>query len=210
MPLTPAIVEEVLEGSGPVDYGSRGSWASNSLRPFVLRYLCTFEFCTVVEFMDYVECFELDGAFAAEIMKFLASEMKWAVDRWGAHMGASIDVTEKKRQILEEEGNAQCIAKSPKTRKGVWLALRYMCTFSGCQTTDFRAYSQCFELDGGFAAEILNYMVRELRWIVEVWGKERGWTVDVAREREDEAYDLQERSDLEHTVQKYMRRGGWS
>lgn len=98
----------------------------------------------------------------------------------------------------------------PKTRQEVWLALRYICIFAGCQTTDFRAYYQCFELDGEFAAEILNYMGQELLWIVDVWGKKRGLMVDVAAEREEEERAAQEKSDLEHIVQKIMRRKGWS
>lgn len=210
IPLSPEIVEEVLTNSAPVPYWGGWGWANPSLRPFVLRHLCTFQFCTTVDFMDYVECFERDGAFAAEIMRFMASELKWAKERWEAQIGSPVDVVEKKMQCAEEEGNAQCMTTRPKTRQGVWLALRCICTFAGCQKTDFRAYNQCFELDGEFAAEILNYMAEEALWIMKVWGMERGSVVDVAAEREEEARIAQEKSDLEHMVQKIMRRGGWS
>ena len=75
----------------------------------------------------------------------------------------------------------------PKRRTDVSLALRYLCTFEGCTTTQFYKYSECFELDGAFAAEILAYMAGELRWIREKWGEERGPRVNVAQEQENEA-----------------------
>lgn len=53
-------------------------------------------------------------------------------------------------------------------------------------------------------------MGQELLWIVDVWGKKRGLMVDVAAEREEEERAAQEKSDLEHIVQKIMRRKGWS
>lgn len=175
MPLTPEIIEEVLSESASVRYGGRMSWASQPLRPLVLRHLCTFQFCTEVDFMDYVGCFENDGAFAAEIMEFMKSEIEWAVKRWEADVEQPVDAAEKEQQFADEEGVAQWVATRPRALQGVGLVLRYFCTFAGCTKTDFRAYSQCFELDGEFAAEILNYMVEELLWIVEMWeGREGG------------------------------------
>lgn len=210
MPLTPKIVEEVLLNSAPVQYGGSMSWASPSLRPSVLRHLCDFQFCTTVEFLDYVECFERDGAFAAEIMGFLASELKWAVNRWEEQIDSPVDVRERKKRIAEGEGSSQCLTMRFKTRQGAWLALRYIPTFVGCITIDFRVYSRCFEIDGEFAAGIMHYMAQELLWIVEIWGEERGSTVDVAAEKEEEARIAQEESDLQHMVDRIMRRDGWS
>ncbi len=210
MPLTPEIIEEVLSESASVRYGGRMSWASQPLRPLVLRHLCTFQFCTEVDFMDYVGCFENDGAFAAEIMEFMKSEIEWAVKRWEADVEQPVDAAEKEQQFADEEGVAQWVATRPRALQGVGLVLRYFCTFAGCTKTDFRAYSQCFELDGEFAAEILNYMVEELLWIVEMWGRERGWAVDIPEEKEEEERVAQEESDLQHMVDRIMRRDGWS
>ena len=213
IPLTPEIVEEVLTNSAPTRYwGNKGppNFANPSMRRFILRHLCTFQFCTTVDFMDFADCFERDGAFAAEMMVFMASELKWAKERWEAQVGLSVDVVEKKMQCAKEEGNAQCVTMRSKTGQGVWLALRCICTFAGCQTTDFRAYSQCFELDGEFAAAILAYQAEEVLWIVEMWGKERGSSVDVAAEREEEYEIEKEKSDLERMVHKFRRRRGWT
>ena len=190
MPLTPEIVDEVLSESAPVRYcgqmNCQMNWENRSLRPFVLGNLRTFEFCTGGDWMEYAECFQLDGAFAAELMVFLAGELKWAVERWEAQVGWPVDVAEKNLEYAKHD-YYQCVVIRPKICDGVWLALRYMCTFAGCMSTDFRAYGQCFELDGEFAANILNYMALELLWIVEMWGWERGEEVDVAAERERSA-----------------------
>ncbi|KAF6221575.1 hypothetical protein HO133_002431 [Letharia lupina] len=209
-PLTPQIVEEILSDSAPVQYGSIWNWQSTSLRPFVVEQLCTLDFCTTTDFVDWVGCFELDGAFAAEIMAFMADELKWAVKRWEAQVGSPVDVLEKKKQFAEDRGNSKCLETRPKNHQGIWLALRIICTFAGCTTTDLRAYSQCFELDGAFAVEILAYMAEELRWIVERWGEERGSRVDVAVEKEEEERIAQEESDLQRMVDRIMRRVGWS
>lgn len=72
----------------------------------MLKHLCTFQFCTSIDFMDYADCFERDGAFAAEIMRFLASELKWAKERWEAQIDSPVDVGKKKMHYAEEEGNA--------------------------------------------------------------------------------------------------------
>ena len=45
LPLTPAIVKQVLLDSAPVNYASAGNWQCFSLRSFVLRHLRTFAFC---------------------------------------------------------------------------------------------------------------------------------------------------------------------
>ncbi len=210
VPLTPGIIEEVLSKSAPVHYGGRMSLASQSLRPLVLRHLRTFQFCTEADFTDYVGCFENDGAFAAEIMEFLKSEIEWAVKRWEADVEQPVDAAEKELRFADEEGVSRWVATRPRQVQGVGLVLRYFCTFAGCTKTDFRVYSRCFELDGEFAAEILNYMVEELLWIVEMWGRERGWAVDVAEEREEEERIAQEESDLQNMVDRIMRRDGWS
>ena len=210
MPLTPEIVEEVLSESALVQYEPYWNWYIDYLRHFVVNQLCTFGFCTTTEFVDWIGCFELDGAFAAEMMAYMADELKWAVKRWEAQVGWPVDVLEKKKRIVEEQGNHKWVEKRSKNPQGVWLALRYICTFAGCTKTDLRAYSPCFELDGTFAAEILKYMAEEWRWVVERWGEERGWKVDVVAEREDEERDAQEESDRQHMVDKIMRRQGWS
>lgn len=209
IPLTPQIVAEVLSDSAPVRYGDAVSWQCNSLRPFVLENLSTFQFCTTVDFMDFADCFELDGAFAAELMRFLASELEWARARWETKTGWPVDVTEKRMERAEYEGYSQWVAIRPNPCPGELIALRYICTFAGCQTTDFRAYSQCFERDGEVAAEILNYMAEELLWIVEAWGIEMGEVVDFAAEKAEEARIAEEESTNQHMLDKIMQRGGW-
>ena len=190
-----AAIEEVNE------YGTSMSWMAEiihqvlsesapcgelSLRRYLLYNLYDFTFCTTFNFLDCASSFELDGGFAADLMMYLARELKWAVELWGAQTQSTVDVAEKKLREAEDNGELHAIAKRPKGKEGIWLALRHLCTYTGCTTTDFRAYSRCFELDGSFAAEILDFMGAELKWVVERWGQERGPEVDVAQEREDE------------------------
>lgn len=207
MPLTPNIVEEILSHSAPLRYDSPWAWESASLRPFVLRHLCTFELCTTVDFWDYAACFEGDGAFAADIMHFIAGELKWAVEQWEVQTGWDVDVAAKKEELAQEEGYDQWVALRPNIRRDVWLALRYISSFAGCQKTDFRAYAPCFELDGQVAAEILDCLAEELRWVAERWGVERGAEVDWAKEKQE--YECETRF-LERMMDKIKRRAGWS
>lgn len=209
-PLTPEVVEEVLVGSAPVEYGNMWEWHFLSLRPFTVRQLCNFDFCTTNDFTKYAECFELDGAFAAEIMVFITDEVKWAVERWEGQIDSPVDIFDVKKKFAAEQSNSKCMERGPKKCQDFWLALRIMCTYAECPTTDLRAYSQCFELDGNFAAEILEYKARELLWVLERWGDERGSKVDFAAEKEEEERVAQEESDRQHMVDKIMRRAGWT
>ncbi len=185
------IIYEVLSDSAPPQYDSF-SWGSTwtmydlSLRSGILANICTFDFCTRFNFWDCSEAFALDGRFAAEIMMYLAKELEWAVELWGAQTQSLVDVADKKLQDARESGDYMTVTKRPKGNLGRWLALRHACTYTGCITTDFRAYSKCFEIDGSFAAEIIDYMATELKWVVERWGQERGRKVDVAKEKEEE------------------------
>ena len=212
LPLTPGVVEEVLSDSAPVNYESEGNWQCLSLRRFVLRQLSTFLFCTTTDFVDWVECFELDGAFAAELMVYIADEIKWAVKRWGTDIGTPVDIVERKKQSAKDQEISECLERRPRKYLGIWLAMRHMCTFEGCTTVDFRAYSGYFELDGPFAAEVLNYMALGLRWIVEAWGAERGFVVDVSEEKEEEERIAEEeqigedKRSFQQIVDKMMRR----
>lgn len=182
-PLTPEIVQEVLSGSTPVEHWTL---ADDSLRPFVLHHWCDFDLCTTIDYYDYAECFELDGAFAAEMMAYMAYELQWAVGRWEKQTQTAVEVNAKKKQLAEEDGLDQSMERIYGKREGAWLACRYMCTFTGCTTTDFRAYSQCFELDGTFPAHIMEYMAEELLWVVDRWGVERGRSVDFSAEKQVE------------------------
>lgn len=198
MPWMAEIIHQVLSDSAPFQYcGWRWNFADLSLRPYLLEQLCDFTFCTTFDFFSCVGSFELDGAFAAHMMMYLAEELKWAVELWGAQTQSSIDIEGKKLQEAQDNGDFLTITKRPKGKEGIWLALRYACTFSGCTTTDFLKYSRCFELDGLFAAEILDFMGSELKWVVEKWGQERGPKVDVMQEREDERWNEEDYTNIE-------------
>ena len=209
MALSPEIVEEVLTDSTPVVY-EQSMWFTPSLRPFVLGQLCTFECCTTVNFMDYADCFEIDGGFAAEIMIYLASEIKWAKDRWEAQVGWPVDVFRNQEQGTQDEGSSQCIATSSKLSKGVWVELRRLCTSAECSTTEIRGFSKLFEMDGAFVAEFLNHMATELLLTIERWGEEKEVNVDFMAEKEEAERVEQEAEDLQRFVDKIMRRDGWS
>ena len=206
MPLTPEIVEDVLSGSAPVPYESVSEWYSLSLRPFVVRQLCNYEYCTTADFTAMARCFELDGGFAAELMAFMAAELMWVVERWGKEVGRPIDLAGHKKRFARENELMDHKDTRPKQCRGVWRALKVLCTFAGCGKNDLRAYSSLFALDGGFAVDVLGYMAAELRWTVEGWGEEKGEEVDVAAEKMKEEEEI----DLENFVQKIMRRDGWS
>ena len=207
MPLSPEIVGEVLTDSAPARYGAC-CWHSISLRPFVVKHLCTFQFCTTVDFMDYADSFKKDGGFAIEILIFVAGEIRWAKDRGEAEIGGPVDVF-REEQVTENQDFTQCIGTRSKLSQGVWVVLKHICTFAECSTFDLRAFSSLFELDGEFAAEFLNYMATELLLTVKRWGEERGKEVDFTAEKEEEERLAQEADDLERTVQRMMFRWGW-
>ena len=210
MALSPEIVEYVLSESTPVVYGESIRWDFPSLRPFVLGHLCTFECCTTVDFMDYANCFEKDGGFAAEIMIYLATEIKWAKERWEAQVGWPVDVFRKQEQVTEDKGSSQCISSRTKLSEGVWVVLRRICISADCLATDIRGFGNLFEVDGAFAAEFLNHMATELLLTIERWGEEREEKVDFKEEKEEEKRLEEEEDILRHMVEKIMRRGGWS
>ena len=197
-PFTPQIVHEVLSQSAPVLYYPRGPCIS--LRSFLLKQLCEYEICVQMDFMKCGRSFELDGAFAADLMNYMARQLEWAVELWGAQTESIVDITEKKLELAEKEGDFQTMVEQPKRRSYVWLALRYICTYQGCTTTPFEVYSKCFELDGVFAAEILEYLAGELRWVREKWGEERGPRVNVAQEKENEEWNDNDYDDIVRLV----------
>lgn len=198
-PFTPEIIEEVLSRSEPLE--SFHGWVT-TLRAFLLQQLRDYEFCAKLDFMKCSRCFELDGAFAAELMMFMARELEWARELWGAQTESMVDIVEKKLRLAEVEGNLKALVNGPKRRSDLWLALRYLCTFQGCTTTNFRHFNNCFELDGLFAAEILAYMAGELLWIREKWGEERGPKVNIAQEKETEEWNEQDQDDIERLVNR--------
>lgn len=207
MPWTADIIHQVFSGSAPVQFvGGFINWKNPSLRPFLLGKLCTINFCTKFDFSNCGESFKLDGGLIAELMKYLAGELKWAVELWEAQIDSSVDIAEKKLELAQAEGTSKSITKQSKGNEGIWLALRYACTYSGGTTTDFRAYSQCLELDGSFAAEILNFIAIELRWIIERWGQERGPKVDVMQENEDEERIEGDYEDAQYRWDRYRFR----
>ena len=210
MAVSPEIVEEVLSDSSPVVYERIRYFDTPSLRPFVLRCICTFERCTTVDFMDYAYCFEKDGGFAAEIMIYLASEIKWAKDRWEAQVGRPVDVFRNQEQVTEDEGSSQCIATRTKLSEGVWIILRGLCTSAECSATEIRGFSKLFEMDGAFAAEFLNHMATELLLTIERWGEEKEVKVDFMAEKEEAERVEQEAEDLQRFVDKIKQRDGWS
>ncbi|CAD6590043.1 MAG: hypothetical protein ASARMPREDX12_004161 [Alectoria sarmentosa] len=190
MPWTADIIHQVLSGSAPAQFGDGYiNWKNPSLRPFLLGKLRTIDFCTNFDFSNCGESFKLDGEFTAELMEYLAAEMKWAVELWEAQTDSSVDIAEKKLELAQAEGTSESITKRSKGYQGIWLAL-----------------SQCFELDGSFAAELLNFMAIELRWIIERWGQERGPKVDVMQEKEDRERIEEEYEDAQYRWYKYQYR----
>lgn len=182
MPLRPDMVEEVLSGFALAQYEE--SWSSCTLRPVVLKHLCNFQFCTTVDFTDYENCFQKDGTFAAELLIFLASEIKWAKERGEAQIGRQLYVFGIEEQVTGE----QHIMTTSKLDEGVWVALRHICTSEGYTTNYIRSFSRHFELNAAFAAAFLNQMAKELLWTVKRWGEELGQKVDVAAEKEREGW----------------------
>ena len=203
MPWIADIMSLVLSESAPYQYVNWwDSFENPSLRPSLLRNLRTLEFFTTFEFSNCGKVFALDGGFAAELMMYLAEELKWAVELWGAQTQSSINIAEKKLQEAQESGDLQALTKRPKKNLGRWLASKYACTYTLCTTMNFRLCSHIFEQDGFFAAEILDFMATELKWIVEKWGRERGPKVDVAQEKEDERWNENDYHDIERLCWK--------
>ena len=208
MTWSPELVEEVLSESRPVIYGWSNLEAP-SLRPFVLEYFRTFQCCTTVDFMDYADCFEMDGDFAAEIMIYLAGEIRWAKERWEAQVGGPVDVFRNQEQATEGEGSSQCIASKTKLTEGIWVILRRLCTSAECSATEIRGFSNLFEMDGEFTAEFINHMATVVLTI-ERWGDEKGEKVDFVAEREEGERLKQEEEELDRFVERVMQRDGWS
>lgn len=184
IPLRPDIVEEVVSRYALAQYTDFCS--SFTLRPVVLRHLCNFQFCTTVDFTDYENCFQKDGALAAELLVFLASEIKWANKRCEAQVGRRVYMYGIEQQFTGGQGSNQLLTTNSQTDEGVWIALRYVCTSEAYTTHYIRSFSRYFELNAAFAAAFLNQMAKELLWTIERWGEERGRKVDVAVEKEEE------------------------
>ena len=204
MMLNPKLVEEVLSESSPKVYERSIRLDMPSLRPFVLEHLCTFDLCTTVDFMDYADCFEKDGGFTAEIMIYLAGEIKWAKERWEAQVGWPVDVFRNQEQVTEDKGSSRCIASRTKLGEGVWVLLRRLCASAECSKTDIRGFSNLFEMDGQFAAEFLNHMATELLLTIERWGKEREEKVDFVAEKEEVERLEQEAENIQRIVNRNM------
>ena len=108
-PFTPEIMQEVLSQSAPQqDYCS---WADLSLSPILLQHLCDYEFCANMDFLKCNKCFELDGAFAAELMMYMARQLVWAEELWGRQTESVVYVVDKELELAEEEGNLQALVK---------------------------------------------------------------------------------------------------
>ena len=54
------------------------------------------------------------------------------------------------------------------------------CDFDFCTTTDFKQWTQCFELDGRFAVELMAYIAFEQDWVKRSWEVEADSVDDVA------------------------------
>ena len=181
MLLTPDLVQEVLSNSAPLRYRE---WTLH-LGYDILRYVCTFDFCTTVDFMDYAYCFEEDGNFAASIMVYIAKETRWAIEHWDAEVGSAVGVAETKKQFAKHRKWLAPL-EPPPGNEAIWQVLRVMCTSAACTEKDLHAYSKFFEVDGVFTADLLCYMAAELRWTLEMWGGDRGEEVDIAAEKEED------------------------
>lgn len=75
---------------------------------------------------------------------------------------------------------------APVTRYPRWsdLSLRsflfqQLYDYDFCAEMDFMKCTQCFKLDGAFAAALMMYMARELEWAVELWRAQTESVVDV-------------------------------
>ena len=206
--LTPAMVEDVFVNSAPVRY-EYWQFTSVSLRPWVLDRLRTFDFCTTVDFMDYTECFQKDGAFAAELMIYMTDLTRWAMERWGRQTDQTIDAAKMKKWFADDpEPYTSMIPPPP--QQAIWSALKVMCTSAGCTADDLRAYSSFFELNPAFTVELLGYMAAELRWTVYWWGWERWEDVDWAAEKEEEWRELEEKWSLEPAVMETQALWEWT
>ena len=252
MLLSPDIVGEVLSDSRPVRYEANHVYpvrygttsfspprlfiSYDSLRPYILGFLCTFEFCTTVDFMEYADSFLEDGAFAAEIMAYMANETRWAIHRWGWQVDWAYDVAELKQKFanwqpfdvptkippekpqaidatqlkghLEQIRNAHAWMETPpKIPEEVWSALKATCTSVQCTTDDLRDFSPYFGLDAAFTAELLAYMAAELSWVVDSWGYDRHEVVDWAAEKAEEEREEEQKELMEGSVWNAIRQG---
>ena len=210
LPLSPEIIEKVLSESRPVIYDDSSFFEFfdlPSLRPFVLKHLSTFEVCTTVDFMDYANCFEKDGGFAAEIIIYLAEAIGWAKERCQAQVGRPVDVFRDREQVAQDKGSSQCLATRTKLSEGVWVVLKRICTSAEpVSRTKIRGFSNLFEKDGAFAAEFLNHLVTELLLTIERWGGEKGEKVNFVAEKAEAERLEQEEADAERACRKWRYR----
>lgn len=61
----------------------------------IKRYLCTFQGCTKTWCYKYDKCFELDGAFAAETLAYMAGELRWIRGKWGEERGPKVNAAQE-------------------------------------------------------------------------------------------------------------------
>ena len=250
MMLSPEIVGEVLLGSwpvvryednlvDPVRYWSTKFSAPrffshhDSLTPYILGYLCTFEFCTTANFHQYADYFVEDGAFVGEIMAFMANETSWAIHRWGRQVDRRVDIAEVKRDFayrffeeqllepqamdadelksyLQQTANAQpWMETPPRIPEEVWSSLKAMCTSAECTTDDFRDLSPYFGMDAEFTGKLLGYMATELSWVIYSWSLERHEHVDWAAEKAEEKREEEREEERESIERSAFKESGW-
>ena len=91
------------------------------------EYWSNLDVCTTINSHKYTNCVELDGTFVAGKTAFMASELEWAVDRWGKQTDWIVDVLEKQKQLAGKDGLSQCMVRRWYGRRhGVWLVCRYI------------------------------------------------------------------------------------
>ena len=74
---------------------------------------------------------------------------------------------------------------------------------------DFRAYSGYFEVDGVFAAEVLNWLALVLCSIVEAWRLEQGVVTEIFEVRGEEERVAEDERSVQQEVNKITRSQNW-
>lgn len=69
------------------------------------------------------------------------------------------------------------------------IVLRHWCNFKFCTKVDFKEYKNCFRRDGAFAAELLTFLIGEIKWAKERGEAEVGRPID--------AFDIKEEQPTE-------------
>lgn len=91
--------------------------------------MCIYHGCTTARFGEYIYYFEVDGAFAAEILAYMAGELRWVREELGEERGPRVHVAHEKeneeRNYREEDDIMRLVNRN--RYRYIFFCFFYLC-----------------------------------------------------------------------------------